>query len=185
MIEKLYPYECEKSVFDIDYEKLYDCGYRGLVFDIDNTLVHHGDDATPEVEALFRRLHKMGFKTLLLSNNDEERILRFIRNIDTLYIADAAKPDPGGCFKAAEMLQTGFDRTVFIGDQIFTDILAANRSGMASILVDYIVVDERAWIGFRRYAEKLLLFLYRRQRKYRGRLYKNRRESVTYAAEQE
>ena len=147
MIEKLYPYECEKSVFDIDYEKLYDCGYRGLVFDIDNTLVHHGDDATPEVEALFRRLHKMGFKTLLLSNNDEERILRFIRNIDTLYIADAAKPDPGGCFKAAEMLQTGFDRTVFIGDQIFTDILAANRSGMASILVDYIVVDERAWIG--------------------------------------
>ena len=86
MLERFYPHEYAESVFSIDYGRLYGLGYRGLIFDIDNTLVHHGDDATPEVEALFAKIQGMGFTTLLLSNNDEKRIQRFIKNIDTLYI---------------------------------------------------------------------------------------------------
>lgn len=175
MLEMFYPYECAEDVFSIDYERLYENGCRGLAFDIDNTLVHHGDDATPEVEALFCRLHEMGFKTLLFSNNDEERISLFNRNIGTLFIADARKPEPDCYYKAAELMGTKSCETVFIGDQIFTDILGANRSGMPSILVDYIVADDKEWIGFRRYGEKFLLFFYKHSKKYRNRLYKNER----------
>lgn len=43
MFEQFFPYEYAQSVFAIDYEKLYRLGYRGLIFDVDNTLVHHGD----------------------------------------------------------------------------------------------------------------------------------------------
>lgn len=45
MLEKYYPYEYAQSVFQIDYQKLYDRGFRGIIFDIDNTLVHHGDSS--------------------------------------------------------------------------------------------------------------------------------------------
>lgn len=57
-------------------------------------LVHHGDDSTPEVDALFRHIHSLGLKTLLLSDNSAARIERFNRNIRTLFIAEAGKPDP-------------------------------------------------------------------------------------------
>ena len=86
MFKILYPFEYAESVFAIDYEKLYRKGYRAVIFDIDNTLVHHGEDSTEEVDELFRSIHRTGLKTLLLSNNDEPRIRRFMRNIDTLAI---------------------------------------------------------------------------------------------------
>ena len=95
MLGAYFPCEYADSVFDIDYKKLYGRGYRGVIFDIDNTLVPHGDDSTPEVDALFKEIHESGLKTLLLSNNDTERIERFLQNIDSLYIPDAAKPNTG------------------------------------------------------------------------------------------
>ena len=79
MFKRFYPYAYVDSVFAINYQKLYNMGYRGLIFDIDNTLVHHGDDSTPEIDDLFFRIQKMGFKTLLLSNNTEERIESFLK----------------------------------------------------------------------------------------------------------
>ena len=54
MLERWYPTAHVPSVFAIDYEKLSALGYKGILFDIDNTLVHNGDDSTPEVDALFR-----------------------------------------------------------------------------------------------------------------------------------
>ena len=69
MLERWYPTAHVPSVFAIDYEKLAALGYKGILFDIDNTLVHHGDDSTPEVDALFRHIHSLGLKTLLLSDN--------------------------------------------------------------------------------------------------------------------
>lgn len=78
MLKNYYPHEYVKSVFLIDYQKLYQKGFRGIIFDIDNTLVHHGDDSTPEIDALFYKIQSLGLKTLLLSNNDRERVERFI-----------------------------------------------------------------------------------------------------------
>ena len=55
MFKLFYPHEYVESVFSIDYEKLYQKGYRGIVFDIDNTLVPHGADSTPEVDRVLYR----------------------------------------------------------------------------------------------------------------------------------
>lgn len=170
MFKKFYPYEYVESVFKIDYNKLYDKGYRGLIFDIDNTLVHHGDDSTKEVDELFKTIQNIGFKTLLLSNNNEERIQRFIKNIDTLYICDAEKPKTDNYFKAVEMLGIKKEEAVFIGDQVFTDILGANNSGMANILVKFIRLKSETKIGKRRQAEKLILKFYSRNKAFQNRL---------------
>lgn len=157
MLRRYFPYEHVDSVFSIDYRKLYDLGFRGIIFDIDNTLVHHGKDSTPTVDALFRSIHQTGLKTVLLSNNGVDRIERFLRNIDSPYISNADKPEPDNFRRAVELMGIREDQAVMIGDQIFTDILGANRCGIPSILVDFIHAPNETWIGVRRYVEKAVL----------------------------
>lgn len=170
MLKMFYPFEYVESVFAIDYRKLYERGYRGLIFDIDNTLVPHGDDSTAEVDELFLMLHRLGFQTLLLSNNDRERIERFLKNIDSLYICDAQKPRKEKYLEAVRMMGLKKKETVFIGDQVFTDILGANRSGIDSILVKFIGHDVETKIGIRRNVEKVILRLYGLSKTYQNRI---------------
>jgi vancomycin resistance protein VanW len=171
MFRKRYPYEYVESVFTIDYNKLYEKGYRGLIFDIDNTLVPHGEDSTKEVDELFKKIQNIGFKTFLLSNNGKERINRFLRNIDSCsYIDNADKPKPDNYLKAIEMMKLKKEEAVFIGDQTFTDILGANKAGIANILVKYIGYYTEQKIGIRRNIEKIILKLYKKSKKYQHRL---------------
>lgn len=169
MLKLLYPHEYAESVFAIDYEKLKALGFCALIFDIDNTLVHHGDDSTPEIDAFFEQLHSLGFKTLLLSNNNKARIERFIQNIDTIYIDEAGKPKKEGYLKALSMLGVEPDQAIFIGDQIFTDVFGANRAKIKSILVKFIRLPNETNFGKRRQAEKIILDRYLKS-KYTHRL---------------
>lgn len=170
MLKLFFPYEYAESVFAIDYAKLQQKGYRGVIFDIDNTLVHHGEDSTPEVDSLMAHIQSLGLKTFLLSNNNDERIRRFCRNIDTPYICLADKPLPGNYCKAVDQMGISRKEAVFVGDQIFTDILGANRSGIPSILVKYLCYPQETKIGIRRNLEKIILFCYRFSGRYRNRI---------------
>lgn len=161
-LSRFYPWAWADSVFSIDYDALYRLGYRGLLLDIDNTLVLHGADSTPEVDALFRRIHQAGLQTLLLSNNSEERIRRFMARIDSLYIAEAGKPAPAAYRQAVEMLGIRPEEALVIGDQIFTDIYGANRCGLASILVAFLRHPGERHFGKRRVAEAWILRCWRR-----------------------
>ncbi len=121
------------------------------------------------------KLREMGFKTVILSDNGEERVRRFLRSIDIPYVCEARKPGTAGFERALELAGTDRDKTVCIGDQMFTDILGANRSGIPSIMVRFIRGEGEKRIGKRRYLEYLILFFYRHSR-YNGRLYgKNKR----------
>mgnify|MGYP002646644955 CR=1 FL=1 len=81
MFRCFFPDEYLESAYAVDYEKLYQEGYRGLLFDIDNTLVPHGAPADDRAEALFRRLRQIGFKSCFLSNNQIERVSSFNERI--------------------------------------------------------------------------------------------------------
>ena len=72
----LYPKEYIESVYEIDFLKYYELGFEGLIFDIDNTLVCHGADATEECIKLFKQLKDIGFNCILLSNNKKQRLKR-------------------------------------------------------------------------------------------------------------
>ena len=65
------------STYDIDFQMLYDNGFRGLIFDIDNTLTQHGAPAKSNATKLFQELDEIGFKYILISNNHEERVAPF------------------------------------------------------------------------------------------------------------
>ncbi len=84
-----------------------------------------------------------------------------MKNIDTLFIAEAGKPSADGFLRALSLLGCGKDQAMVVGDQLFTDIRGANRAGLRSILVKYIGHEKREWKGFRRYLEAVILFFYR------------------------
>ena len=171
MLKIFYPYEYLEDVFTIDYQTLREKGFKGLIFDIDNTLVPHGADSTEQVDALFSTLNSMGFSTLLLSNNNKQRIERFAKNIDTLFIEEAGKPQPDAYIKAVEMMKLKKNEVVVIGDQLFTDILGANRARLTSILVKYIGFYKKEKKGIRRNLEKIVLKLYSHS-KFQNRIFK-------------
>ena len=104
------------------FDDLYAQGYRGLLFDIDNTLVPHGAPADERACALFAHLKELGFKCCFLSNNQYERVSSFNDAIGAQFIENAHKPSTKNYIRAMELLGTDRSNTVFIGDQLFTDI---------------------------------------------------------------
>lgn len=171
MFKCFFPDAWVDSTYEIDFESLYREGYRGLIFDIDNTLVPHGAPADTRAKDLFVRLRALGFKSCFLSNNQKERVDSFNRDIGEIYIEDAHKPSRKNYIKAMELLGTDRSNTVFIGDQLFTDVYGAKRTGIRNILVKPIHPKEEIQIVFKRYLEGIVLYFYQKQEK---RVEKNR-----------
>ena len=158
MIKMLCPSEMAISAYEIDYDQLYRNGFRGIILDIDNTLVPHGENASDESVYLINKMKNTGFNLCIISNNDEERVFRFNKNIGLPYVFKALKPSKKGYTKAKEILGCSNDKIICIGDQIFTDIAGANRAGMYSILVKPIDPKEPPFVRFKRLLEKPVFF---------------------------
>lgn len=165
IVEKFFPDAYVASTYVIDFKKLYEEGYRGLIFDIDNTLVPHGAPADHRAEKLFAKLKETGFRCCLISNNQEPRVKMFNQNIRVDYVYDAHKPSTKNYLRAMEIMGTDRSNTVFVGDQLFTDVWGAKRSGIRNILVKPIHPKEEIQIVLKRYLEKIVLYFYKRSLK--------------------
>ena len=165
MLKTFYPDDYIASTYVIPFEELYKKGYRGLIFDIDNTLVPHGAPADERAITLFERLRKIGFDTCLISNNQESRVKPFADRVGSKYVFDAHKPSTRNYKKAMGLMKTSKENTLFVGDQLFTDVWGAKRTGMKSILVKPIHPKEEIQIVLKRYLEKIVLFFYKRSKK--------------------
>ena len=162
MLQTFYPSTECNSTYDIDFQRMYDLGYRGIIFDIDNTLVPHGAPADEKAIALFEKLREIGFQTLLLSNNKEPRVKSFCEQVGSDYIFKAGKPKKTGYEKAMERMGTTKETTFFVGDQLFTDVWGAKRTGLYSVLVKPIHPKEEIQIVLKRYLERIVLSFYHR-----------------------
>lgn len=165
MFNKFFPDEYMASTYVISFEKLFEEGYRGVIFDIDNTLVPHGAPADERAKKLFARLEKIGFQSCLLSNNQEPRVKMFNQDIQTNYIYNAHKPSKKNYVKAMEKMGTDKENTLFVGDQLFTDVWGAKRAGIRNILVKPIHPKEEIQIVLKRYLERIVLFFYKKEQK--------------------
>ena len=165
MFDMFFPDRYVASTYVIDFEKLYEKGYRGLIFDIDNTLVPHGAPADERAIALFERLKKIGFKCCLISNNQEPRVKMFNEKIQVDYVYNAHKPSTKNYIKAMEIMGTNKANSVFIGDQLFTDVWGAKRTGIHNILVKPIHPKEEIQIVIKRRLERIVLYFYKRSLK--------------------
>ena len=106
MLQCFYPNEYLASTYEIDFEDKYRQGYRGIIFDIYNTLVPHGLPADDRAIALFKRLKSIGYKVTMLSNNKEPRVKMFCDAVDAPYIYKAGKPNPAKYREAMKNMGT-------------------------------------------------------------------------------
>ena len=165
MLRDFYPNEFCESTYEIPFHELAALHYKGVLFDIDNTLVPHGAPADERAVALFDWLHSLGLRTCLISNNQEPRVKPFADAVQSEFLCNAHKPARSGYRRACELMETDPAETIFVGDQIFTDVWGANRAGIRSILVNPIHPKEEIQIVLKRIPEKLVLLCYALHRK--------------------
>lgn len=164
MLERFFPDKYLESVDHVDFEMYYKQGIRGIISDIDNTLVPHGAPADEHIINVFQKIHSLGMDTCLISNNKEPRVQPFAEAVHSKYIYDAHKPSVVNYRKAMELMNTDENSTLFIGDQIFTDIWGANRTGIQTIMLKKIDKKEEIQIVLKRIPEKFVLWRWKRKK---------------------
>ena len=157
----LYPnYYCDK-VTDITVEMLNNSNIKGLILDVDNTLIDFDLNILPGADDWIDYLKENGFECVILSNsNKEEKVKMVAEKLDIEYIHFATKPLKRGFKLAQEKLGFEASKIAVVGDQIFTDVLGANRCKMFSILVNPIAKKD-IWITrFKRPLEEFVIKSY-------------------------
>lgn len=147
-----------ESVFLLNSQVLKNNNIRGIIIDIDNTLVAwEAKEADNKTTELIEKLSNEGFRICILSNNTKKRVEEFNKKLKLPAIYKAGKPKRSSYQNAMKLLGTEVANTAVIGDQIFTDILGGNRLGLFTILVTPISTKE--FIGTRlvRRLERLVL----------------------------
>ena len=134
MLQKLCPKVQAESVLELDLDELKKAGIRGIIFDLDNTLVEwKQEDLNPEIIQLITRFKEAGFKMCILSNALEHRVETVANMLDIPYVSRAVKPRKIPFRKALEKMETEPEETAVVGDQLFTDILGGNRMELYTI----------------------------------------------------
>lgn len=147
------------SVTDIQLELLKELGIKGILFDLDNTIVSRDSNQfPPEVFDYLIKLREHGFKLGIVSNNGRRRVTAIAGLLKIPAVHRAAKPWAKPFRRALKMLGTSASETALVGDQIFTDILGGNLAGLHTILV--VPLEGSDFLGSRlisRPLEKLVL----------------------------
>lgn len=139
-------------------------GIRGIIFDIDNTLVgFRVATPPPEILALFDRLESKGIRIAVASNNKRERVELFCRGLDFPAYHRACKPLGFALRKIRKGWGIPAKQIAVVGDQIYTDMLGANCAGMISVLVDIIDTKETVFFKIKRALEKPVIERKRRK----------------------
>lgn len=125
------------GVAEIPLDRLWELGVRGIVVDLDNTLVAYRESAVaPELAEWVRAARRRGFGVVLVSNNWSERVAAVGLHLDVPTVPSAMKPLPAAFLRALRVLGTPRAQTVVVGDQLLTDVLGAKLMGMRAILTE-------------------------------------------------
>lgn len=165
MIERFFPAIMLDRIQSISAEFLLNKGIKGLILDIDNTLVpEHMKEADENAVAWLENMKAAGFKLCIVSNASRKRVIKFNEKLSLHAIHRASKPGTKAFLRAAGLLGFKNENIAVVGDQIFTDIYGGNKAGMYTILVRPINKKEGVFIRMKRIPEKFVLSSYGRKK---------------------
>ncbi len=142
----IYPKSYFKRVTDISTEFLQKNKIKGLILDVDNTLIDFDRNLLKGIDDWYKKIREIDVKCIILSNsNKKDKIKMVADSIGIPYIFFATKPLKRGFIKAQKELELPNENIGVVGDQIFTDIIGANRCKMFSILVEPIA-EKDIWV---------------------------------------
>ncbi|MBT2694120.1 YqeG family HAD IIIA-type phosphatase [Bacillus sp. ISL-55] len=166
MLKHFLPDQHVKSIFEITPESLKDKGVKGIITDLDNTLVEWDRPlATPKLIEWFDNMRKNEILVTIVSNNNEKRVRSFSDPLRIPFIFQARKPMTTAFNKALKQMGLRKEETVVIGDQLLTDVLGGNRSGFHTILVVPVAQTDGFVTRFNRKVERRILNWFRKQGK--------------------
>ncbi|KAA1040041.1 YqeG family HAD IIIA-type phosphatase [Macrococcus equipercicus] len=160
----LLPSKYAKNIFEITPEELTGRGVKAIITDLDNTLVGWDVElATEEVVSWFNSMSEEGIKVTIVSNNNEVRVAAFATPLKVDYIFNARKPMGAAFKKACRAMNVKPEETVVIGDQMMTDVLAANSNGFYSIMVVPVKANDEWKTRVNRMMERRFLAYFKRK----------------------
>ena len=165
LIKKYFmPSDYVQSVFQIDIEKLANSCFKGIITDLDNTLVGW-DVKTPtkEIQEWFKKANDLGLTITIVSNNSEKRVSGFSKDLDVDFIFKARKPMGRAFKKAIQHMNIKPEETVVIGDQMLTDVLGGNNNGLYTIMVVPVKKTDGFLTRLNRIIERRLLNYFKRK----------------------
>ena len=151
------PNDYVQSVFQIDIEKLANSGFKGIITDLDNTLVGW-DVKTPtkEIQEWFKKANDLGLTI-------EKRVSVFSKDLDVDFIFKARKPMGRAFKKAIQHMNIKPEETIVIGDQMLTDVLGGNNNGLYTIMVVPVKKTDGFLTRLNRIIERRLLNYFKRK----------------------
>lgn len=142
------PDQVVESLFDIDLEALEREGVRGVIFDLDNTIIPWDScEMCPTIVKWLESVISRGFRVGIVSNNWQRRVREIAARFGLPFVSRAYKPAKFGFRRALAAMDLEPCEAVVIGDQLFTDVLGGNRLGMRTIWVK--PLTSREFIGTR------------------------------------
>lgn len=160
-----YPNEYFDSVKDIDMNLLKKNNIKGLILDVDNTLIDFGKNMPEGIKEWIDEVKKQGIKCCILSNSNKlEKVKGVAEKLDIPFIYFAKKPLKFGFNKARKILDVQSNEIAVVGDQIMTDVIGANRSKMFSILVKPIEEKDYLLTKIKRPLENIIIKRYLKNR---------------------
>lgn len=157
-LRNLSPDYIRPNILSIDPAELLNLGFRGIILDLDNTLIPWNEEVIPEpVLEWVARMKATGLRICLLSNSLHGRVNGIADILQVEAVPASIKPRKKAFRRAMHKLALAPGEIVVIGDQIFTDIFGGNRVGLKTILVEPICQQELIWTRFFRKVEKLIL----------------------------
>lgn len=164
MLRNFLPDEHVKSILDITPAGLKARGIKGIITDLDNTLVEWDrPNATPQLIKWFEEIKQEDILVTIVSNNNEQRVKAFSDPLQIPFIFQARKPMTRAFNKALTQMGIKKEETVVIGDQLLTDVLGGNRSGFHTILVVPVAQTDGFITKFNRFAERRIMNWFRRK----------------------
>ncbi|MDT8901811.1 YqeG family HAD IIIA-type phosphatase [Anaeroselena agilis] len=162
MYRLLCPNLAVDSLFEIDLDSLADQGIRGVIFDLDNTIIPWDSrEMDAAIVAWLEDVLARGFKVAIVSNNWRGRVREIAARFGLPFFSRAYKPAKTGFRKALAELKLEPGETAVIGDQLFTDVLGGNRMGLLTIWVKPLTAHEFIGTRIHRRFERLAVRMLR------------------------
>lgn len=164
MLKEFLPKDFVKSIYEITPEFLKDRNIKGIITDLDNTLVEWDRPlATPELTGWFQNMKDNHIDIIIVSNNNEKRVHKFAEPLGIPYIFKAQKPIGKSYRRAIEILKLRKEEVLVIGDQLLTDVFGGNRAGFRTVLVVPVTQTDGFITKFNRKIERQILKFFRKK----------------------
>lgn len=158
MYRHFIPSQYVKKVFDITPEILLEKNVKGIITDLDNTLVEWDrPEATPMLIDWLKTMKDAGIQVVIVSNNKEFRVKSFSDPLGIPFIYQAHKPMGKAFRKALKIMNVKREEVVVIGDQMLTDIFGGNLNKLHTILVLPVAQSDGFFTRFNRMVERRIM----------------------------